>query len=45
VAVKEITRDVQTVVGSLEEICCAALLGDDEVESMWNARKFLYQQE
>jgi hypothetical protein len=43
--IKEITRDVQTVVESLEEICCAALLGDNKVESMLNACKFLYQQE
>jgi hypothetical protein len=41
--VKEISRAVQMVLGDLEEISCAALLGVDEVKNMWNARKFMYQ--
>ena len=43
--VKEISQAVQMVLGDLEDISCAALLGVDEVENMWNARKFLYQVE
>jgi hypothetical protein len=43
--VKEICRDVQMVLGDLEDISCTALLGVNEVENMWKARKFLYQVE
>jgi len=43
--VKEISQAVQMVLGDLEDISCAALLGVDEVENMWNAGKFLYQVE
>jgi len=42
-AVKEISQAVQMVLGDLEDISCAALLGADEVENMWKAGKFLYQ--
>jgi hypothetical protein len=42
---KEISQEVQMVLGDLQDISCAALLGVDEVESMWKARKFLYQVE
>jgi hypothetical protein len=41
--VKDISQAVQMVLGDLEEISCAALLGVEEVENIWNARKFLYQ--
>lgn len=44
-SVKEISQAVQTVLGYLEDISCAALLGVDEVESMWKGYKFLYQLE
>jgi hypothetical protein len=44
-AVKGISQMVQNVLGDLEEISCASLLGVDEVENMWSARKFLYQAE
>lgn len=44
-AVKGISQAVQNVLGDLEEISCASLLGVDKVENMWNARKFLYQVE
>ena len=43
--VNDTSYAVQTVIGDLEEISCAALLGVDEVENMWNAHKFLYQAE
>jgi len=43
--VKEISKGVQIVLGDLEEISCAALLGVEEVENVWNAGKFLYQTE
>ena len=43
--VKEISKAVQIVLGDLEEISCAALLGVEEVENVWNAGKFLYQTE
>ncbi|KIM42191.1 hypothetical protein M413DRAFT_26993 [Hebeloma cylindrosporum] len=42
--IKKVSQDVREVVGDLEEISCAALLGVDEVENMWNARKFSYQE-
>jgi hypothetical protein len=44
VNVKEIRCDVQMVVGDLENIFSAALIGVDEVENMWQARKFVYQE-
>jgi hypothetical protein len=34
---------VQKVLGNLEDIFCAVLLGVDEVGSRWVAGKFLYQ--
>ena len=42
-AVKSVSQAVQNVLGDLEEISCAGLLGVDEVERIWNARKFMYQ--
>lgn len=43
--VKDISQAVQMVLGDLEDISCAALLGVEEVENVWNAGKFLYQVE
>jgi hypothetical protein len=42
-SVNDITKMVWKVLGNLEDIFCAVLLGVDEVESMWAAGKFLYQ--
>ena len=45
IGVKEISRDVQMVLGGLENISCAALVGVGEVENMWKAHRFSYQTE
>ena len=42
-SVNNVTKMVWRVLGNLEDIFCAVLLGVDEVESMWVAGKFLYQ--
>jgi len=42
-SVNDVTKMVRKVLGNLEDIFCAVLLGVDEVESMWVAGKFLYQ--
>ena len=42
-SVNDITKMVRKVLGNLEDIFCAVLLGVDEVEGMWAAGKFLYQ--
>ena len=41
--INNVSKMVQKVLGNLEDIFCAALLGVDEVEHMWAAKKFLYQ--
>ena len=42
-SVNNIMKMVRKVLGNLEDIFCAVLLGVDEVESRWVAGKFLYQ--
>lgn len=42
-SVNDVTKMVRKVLGNLEDIYCAVLLGVDEVQSMWAAGKFLYQ--
>ena len=42
-SVNSITKMVRKVLGNLEDIFCAVLLGVDKVESRWVAGKFLYQ--
>ena len=42
-SVKMIAQIIRNVLGHLEEILCAGLLGVDEVERMWAAGKFAYQ--
>jgi len=43
--VNGIGKDVRKVLTNLEDIFCAALLGVEEVASLWAARKFLHQAE
>jgi hypothetical protein len=42
-SVNDVTKMVQRVLGNLEDILCAVLLGGDEVKSTWAAGNFLYQ--
>ena len=41
--INNVSKMVWKVLGNLKDIFCAALLGVDEVEHMWAAKKFLYQ--
>ena len=41
--INDVSKMVRKLLGNLEDIFCAALLGVDEVEHMWAAKKFLYQ--
>jgi len=43
--VDNMAKNIRKVVGHLEDILCAALLGVDEVEKNWAAGKFAYQTE
>ena len=42
-SINDVAKMVRKVLGNLEDIFCAVLLGVDEVKSMWEAGKFLYQ--
>ena len=41
--IDKIARAIRNVLGHLEDILCAALLGVEEVEKVWLAGKFAYQ--
>jgi len=41
--INKIAQVIRNVLGHLEDILCAALLGVEEVEKMWVEGKFEYQ--
>jgi hypothetical protein len=42
--VNKVAQTIRNVLGHLEDIFCAALIGTDEVKKMWEAGKFSYQE-
>jgi len=42
--VNKVAQTIRNVLGHLEDILCAALIGADEVKKMWEAGKFAYQE-